>query len=40
MDTYPATVLAEIALTKGFDLTPELIALLDEAYELGVKDTY
>ena len=40
MNTYPLTALAELATAKGFTLTAELTQLLEQAYELGVEDTY
>ena len=38
--TYPICELTDMATAKGLELTPELIALLNDAYELGVSDTY
>ena len=40
MNTYPLSELTDMATAKGFDVTPELIALLNDAYQLGVEDTY
>jgi hypothetical protein len=40
MNTYPNTELADIASAYGFTVTPELIEMLNKAYELGVEDTY
>ena len=40
MNTYPNIELAEMANAYGFTATPELIELLNKAYELGVEDTY
>ena len=40
MNTYPMSELTDMAIAKGLELTPELIALLNDAYELGVEDTY
>ena len=40
MNTYPSTELVALATAQGFEVTPELIALLTSAYELGVEDTY
>jgi len=40
MNTYPNDELAEMASAYGFTATPELIELLNKAYELGVEDTY
>ena len=40
MNTYPLLALADLAIAKGFTVTPELTELLEQAYELGVEDTY
>ena len=40
MNTYPMSELTDMATAKGLTITPELIALLNDAYELGVTDTY
>lgn len=40
MNTYPDIELVEMANAKGFTVSPELISLLTQAYELGVEDTY
>lgn len=40
MNTYPMSELTEMATAKGLELTPELIALLNDAYELGYEDAY
>ena len=40
MNSYPLTALAELAIAKGFTVTTELTELLEQAYELGVEDTY
>jgi hypothetical protein len=40
MNTYPNTELAEIASAYGLTVTPEIIEMLNKAYELGVEDTY
>jgi hypothetical protein len=37
---YPMDTLADMAKDNGFTATPELIELLNKAYELGVEDTY
>jgi hypothetical protein len=37
---YPKDTLAEMITDNGFTVTPELIELLNKAYELGVEDTY
>ena len=37
---YPKDTLAEMITDNGFIVTPELIELLNKAYELGVEDTY
>jgi hypothetical protein len=37
---YPKDTLAEMASAQGFTVTPELIELLNKAYELGVEDSY
>jgi hypothetical protein len=37
---YPMDTLAEMAKANGFDVTPELLTLLNKSYELGVEDTY
>ena len=37
---YPKDTLAEMIIDNGFTVTPELIELLNKAYELGVEDTY
>ena len=37
---YPMDTLADMATAQGFTATPELIELLNKAYELGVEDTY
>ena len=40
MNTYPNIELVEMANAYGFAVTPEIIELLNKAYELGVEDTY
>jgi hypothetical protein len=40
MNSYPKVTLAELAIAKGMTVTDELLDLLNEAYELGVEDTY
>ena len=40
MNTYPNVALVELATAKGINVSDELLALLNEAYELGVEDTY
>ena len=37
---YPNIELVEMANAQGFTVTPELIELLNKAYDLGVEDTY
>ena len=37
---YPSNDLAALAIEQGFTVTPELVALLISAYDLGVEDTY
>ena len=37
---YPMDTLASMAKDNGFTVTPELLALLNKSYELGVEDTY
>ena len=37
---YPLDTLAEMVNDNGFAVTPELLTLLNKAYELGVEDTY
>jgi hypothetical protein len=37
---YPNDTLADMAKANGFDVTPELLTLLNKSYELGVEDTY
>ena len=37
---YPMDTLAKMAKANGFDVTPELLTLLNKSYELGVEDTY
>lgn len=37
---YPSDDLATLATEQGFTVTPELVALLVSAYDLGVEDTY
>ena len=40
MTLYPLTELLDMAIAKGLEITPELTAILSDAYELGVQDTY
>ena len=37
---YPLDTLAEMVNDNGFGVTPELLLLLEKAYQLGVEDTY
>ena len=38
--TYPLNELTDMATSRGLEITPELIALLDDAYQLGYGDAY
>jgi hypothetical protein len=40
VELAPVKELGLIAWRKGFDVTPELLEILKEAYNLGVEDTY
>ena len=37
---YPNDTLADMAKEFGYDVTPELLTLLNKSYKLGVEDTY